>query len=188
MSDAYKQHILSEIRRTARANTGVPLGTQRFFQEIGIKVTDWLGIFWVRWGDALREAGFKPNEFQTAYSDDVLIEKFANLIRSLGHYPVKAELRMKARSDEGFPSHTTFARFGSKQQLAARIIDYCKARSGYEDVAALCARIAVSRDQQDDDLPDDSRRPGPVDQSSSSSLKAGYVYMAVLKLEHFHDD
>jgi hypothetical protein len=52
-----KQHILEEIRRTAAANNGEPLGVARFFQETGIKETDWRGKFWVRWGEALREAG-----------------------------------------------------------------------------------------------------------------------------------
>ena len=51
-----KQRILNEIRQTAEANGGVPLGVARFLQETGIKATDWAGKFWVRWGDALREA------------------------------------------------------------------------------------------------------------------------------------
>ena len=178
MSGANKQRILSEIRRTAEANGGVPLGIKRFLRETGIKVSDWHGKIWARWGDALEEAGLQPNELQAAYSDDALIEKFADLIRSLGHYPVAAELRMKARSDDSFPSHNTFARFGGKRQFAARIIDYCKSRSGYEGVAALCAPIAVSRDQQDDNSPNDNGLP--VD--PSSPVKAGYVYMALLKL------
>lgn len=178
MSGVNRQHILSEIRRTAEANGGVPLGIKKFFQETGIKVSDWHGKIWVRWGDALQEAGFQPNELQTAYSDEVLIQKFADLIHSLGHYPVAAELRMKARSDDSFPWHTTFARLGSKQQLAARVIDYCKGRSGYEDVAALCAPVAVRRDRQEHDLPNSNGVP--VD--ASSPLKAGYVYMALLKL------
>jgi hypothetical protein len=147
-----KQHILDEIKRTAAANGGVPLGRERFFGETGIKPHDWLGKFWARWGDAIREAGFEPNELQSAYSEDLLIEKFITLARDLGRFPVAAELRMKARSDDGFPSHNSFTRFGSKQQLAAKILDYCKDRTGYEDMIAWCAPIAtrpVSADGKD---------------------------------------
>jgi hypothetical protein len=68
-----KQHILSEIKRTAAANGGVPLGRERFFRETGIKYHEWIGKIWARWGDALREAGFEPNKLQTAYNDDILI-------------------------------------------------------------------------------------------------------------------
>jgi hypothetical protein len=51
-----KQHILDEISRTAKDNDGVPLGAARFEAETGIKVSDWRGRFWARWGDAVREA------------------------------------------------------------------------------------------------------------------------------------
>src|ERR1700737_3653787 len=99
-----KQHILNEIERTAAANGGVPPGRERFFRETGIKSHDWLGKHWARWRDAIREAGFEPNEWQKAYSEDVLFEKFIGLARDLGRFPVDAEVRMKARSDDSFPS------------------------------------------------------------------------------------
>ena len=139
-----KRHILDEIKRTAAANGGVPLGMQKFFRETGIKRHDWLGKIWARWGDALREAGFEPNQMQAAYSDDMLIEKFIGLIRDFRRFPVDAEVDMKARSENGFPVPDTFRRaFGSKQQFAAKLLDYCKARSGYDDVIALCPAIAT---------------------------------------------
>lgn len=35
-----KQHIISEIKRTAEENGGVPLGQARFQKETGIKFSD----------------------------------------------------------------------------------------------------------------------------------------------------
>lgn len=111
-----RQHILSEIARTAKKNGGAPLGFRAFFSETGIKSTDWQGIYWARWGDAVREAGLEPNQMQTAYSEDELLSKLSLLIRELGRYPGKWDMRMKARQDETFPSDKTFGRLGGKQQ------------------------------------------------------------------------
>ena len=144
--EADKEYILSEIKCTAAANGGKPPGRSRFSQETGIKESDWIGKFWARWGDAVREAGFEPNQLQTAYGDDILIEKFICLAQELGHFPVTAELKMKARSDNKFPWHNTFARFGSKQQFARRILDYCTARNSCDDIIALCMPVAARDD------------------------------------------
>jgi hypothetical protein len=110
-----KRHILDEIRRTAADNHGELLGARRFSQETGIKQTDWHGSFWARWGDALREAGFAPNQFNKAYAEDDAIQKLILLIRESGRFPVRRELEVKARADEHFPSHNVFASRGSKQ-------------------------------------------------------------------------
>lgn len=140
-----KMHILSEIKRTAAANGGVPLGRGRFLRETGIKTSDWIGKFWARWSDALREAGFAPNEKQAAYEENMLIEKYIGLTRELGHFPVDSELRLKAKHDVTFPSHTTFINRlgGSKQSLVATILNYCKSRMGYDDIIAMCTVISV---------------------------------------------
>ena len=172
-----KQRILNEIRRTAEANGGVPLGMARFFQETGIKASDWHGRHWVKWGEALQEAGFKPNQMRTAYDDDVLIERFVGLIRELGHFPVRGELKLKARRDFTFPSYNAFARLGSKQQLAEKVQNYCGKRAGHEDVATLCSAVAVQSQRQQSENSADGL---PAD--SVISTKEGYVYMGLLKL------
>ncbi len=137
-----KEYVLSEIKRTAVANGGVPLGHRRFLQETRIKSSDWRGKLWARWGDALREAGFEPNQMQNAYDETLLVEKYIALARELGHFPTVDELRLKARREPGFPNDKTFSRWGgSKQQLAAKIRDYCKEHSGYDDILNLCANI-----------------------------------------------
>ena len=56
-----KQHILNEIVRLAEQNGGKALGRQAFERASGIREHDWLGRYWVRWSDAITEAGLTPN-------------------------------------------------------------------------------------------------------------------------------
>ena len=147
-----KQHILKEIQRTAKANAGAPLGREKFLQETGIKESDWSGIYWARWGDALREAGFTANQLQSAHDENHLLENYVALIREVGRIPVAMELRLKRRSDPSFPSHNTFARFGTKQQLIAKAIEFCRSRGGLDDVEQICqAQVAGPTTERDED-------------------------------------
>jgi hypothetical protein len=120
-----KSHIISEIKRTAEKNGGAPLGIARFEAETGVKSSDWMRKFWVRWGDALVEAGFQPNALQGPRSDDDLLESLALSARELGRFPVANEIKMKARTEPGFPWHNTFARFGAPTH--ARIHGWARA-------------------------------------------------------------
>ncbi len=159
-----KQHILQEIKRTAEANGGNPLGRLRFFRETGIKESDWKGKYWARWNDAVVEAGLEPNQKTSAYEEELLFEKFIALMRELGRFPVVAEIRMKVRKDPGFPNDKTFGRFGSKPEFAEKILDYCRTHSGYDDVVALCAPIA--------------HRPSTKAEGENESRTViGYVYL-----------
>lgn len=78
-----KARILEEIRRLAKANGGKPPGVALFERETGIRNTDWFPHLWVRWGDAVVEAGYKANTLQAAYSKDLLVAKFIAFIREL---------------------------------------------------------------------------------------------------------
>lgn len=138
------------------------MGRLRFFRETGIKESDWKGKFWARWNDAVREAGLEPNKKTSAYEESLLIEKYISLMRELGRFPVVAEIRMKVRADDSFPNDRTFERFGSKPEFAAKILEYCQARSGYEDVAALCATIADRPEAKGEDVDDDQTAIGYV--------------------------
>ena len=115
-----KNHILAEIRRTARENGSKPLGSGRFFSETGIKAADWRGKHWARWGDALREAGFEPNSMNRRYGDGQILEPLAKFVRELGHLPSRNELALKAHQDSAFPSPNTFTtHFGMTAGLTA---------------------------------------------------------------------
>ena len=68
-----KDHILSEIKRTAEENGGIPLGRSRFEAETGINQSDWFGKLWSKWSDAVKEAGYTPNQMQSAYDSNFLL-------------------------------------------------------------------------------------------------------------------
>jgi hypothetical protein len=133
-----RQQIVEEIRRIALDNGGQAPGHQAFERATGIRQSDWYPHIWLRWSDAVIEAGYAPNEFQTRIGDDALIEKYIGLARELGRVPLAGEIKRKARSDALFPSHTVFSRFGGKDKLLAAVAAYCRRASGFEDVLAFC--------------------------------------------------
>jgi hypothetical protein len=145
-----KESILAEVQRTAALNGGQPLGRGAFFTATGIRESDWIGKFWPRWNDVLAEAGFPPNQMNRRRPDEDMLKRLAALVKELGHYPVVAELKMKARSDNTFPSPKTFERFGGKRGVAARLQTFCF-ENDWNDVAALCAPVLARVDQDDGD-------------------------------------
>ncbi len=140
-----KQFILTEIRRTAVANGGKPVGVRRFRALTGITTYEW-GQHWNLWSDAQKEAGFSPNLKQDASDDEVVIKALALLTRDLGHFPTHAELRLKQLREHhpDIPTAKTLRRrFGGKQTLTSRVRDLCLAQ-GDEATAELCAAVDVS--------------------------------------------
>lgn len=162
-----KQRILDEIQRTAKENGGTALGKARFETETGIKFHDWYGRYWARWSDAVREAGLEPNEKQTALVDADILPRLIILIREFGRYPTNGELRMKERADRTFPS--VFSR-SAKRVWIAKIVEFCAANTGHDDVAALLQRKEISGVHESD-------QP-----TSDQSFETGYVYLALMKV------
>lgn len=162
-----RERILAEIARTADENGGVALGRERFYQETGIKESDWLGKFWVRWSDAVTEAGRTPNSWNVPLHEADLLGSYASLVRELGHIPVVAELKFKSKQDPGFPSHNTFRRFGTKAQQIARLIAHCEASPALQDVLAIARSSAATSEALAPPLPEDD----------ICREAAGYVYL-----------
>lgn len=135
-----KQDILEAICRTAKENGGRPLGMNRFEKETGIKPYDW-GKYYARFGDAQKEAGFTPNQLQEAHADEFVIEKVIGIMRKLRKFPTLREIVVERSNDPEIPSKGTFQRLGTKEQLAIKIADYCKGKTGYDDVISFCQSI-----------------------------------------------
>lgn len=139
-----REHIISEIKRTARFNGGTPLGKIRFEKETGIKESDWLGKIWSRWSAVIEDAGFSPNAMTEAHTDEELLKPLVNMIRELGHFPTRPEQRLRRSQDTSFPPADCITRrWGTKEQVAAKVIEYCSELSGYDDVIDICVSITA---------------------------------------------
>ncbi|MBZ4191568.1 GIY-YIG nuclease family protein [Niabella beijingensis] len=156
-----KEFILAEIKRVGTVN-GKSIGHKRFSNETGIQMADWYGKYWVRWSDALKDAGLSPNEFNKAYSDEFVIEKLISLIRELGHYPVIGEIRIKAREDKSFPAHNVFNRVGNRQTLIKKLAAFCGNKSQYADIVQICSELKF---------------PGNLEKEKDYNLIIGAVYL-----------
>lgn len=161
-----KRHILREIKRLAIVNGGKIPGAQVFERETGIKKSDWYPHTWLRWGDAVAEAGYSPNTLQVRTNDEVLLQKYIGLIRELKKLPVDGEIRRKAKSDKSFPSHTVFNRFGGKERLIEAVVGYCHDNPGFEDILELC----VERKRP-------MMRGTEERQGTESKVSTGFVYL-----------
>ena len=123
MSDL-RQGILNEIQRLAAGSGGRPPGQTFFESETGISQGKWRGVFWARWGDALKEAGFEPNEWTSKKDTKAILESFAELTLKLGSIPTKSEIDLMRRQDNSVPSSKhIIGHFGSKNGLAKALLD-----------------------------------------------------------------
>jgi hypothetical protein len=170
-----KQHILDEIRRTAKENGGKALGRARFAKETGIAEGHWSGRYWARWNDAVKEAGLAPNQMNAQLDTDTILGQLVAFTRELGRFPVSAEMRMRKRTDPTFPNDKVFERFGNRAQLREAVVAYCNSQNEFDDVAAICRQAASSADESEELAPD-------IASSNGTSTKDGYVYLVLLKV------
>ena len=161
-----RDEILAQIRRCAEQNGGQPLGRDRFAAVTGIAETDWSGRYWVRWNDAIAEAGFAPNVMQGATADGELLRQLANLTLDLGRFPTNAELRLRRRSDPDFPSHNVFERLGSKSERVNRLADFTRDDPTFASVHSICVEMLSIK------------RPPPAEKTEQVERgTTGIVYM-----------
>jgi Meiotically up-regulated gene 113 len=160
-----KDQILIEIQRLASIAGGKAPGSQRFQSETGITKSDWYPNYWLRWGDAVCEAGLARNKLTIAISTEVLIKKYIELIRELGRFPIEGDIRVKQKQDKTFPSHSAFGRLGSKAERVTQVLLYCKSHSDCADVVLFCNDVPLRKNSNE------SKNIITEDQS------IGYVYL-----------
>ncbi len=133
-----KDFIISEIQRLASDNGGTPPGKNTFFNATGIKESDWSGKIWVKWSDAVREAGFEPQVMQSSIHIGEKIERLIEVIRHYRKWPTTAEIKLYARQTNGSLSHNTLNGLGNLSERQRLVHDFCmNSVDDYQDVLAV---------------------------------------------------
>ncbi len=117
-----REFIIAEIRRVARELGRAP-GKGEFLKRAGIREIDWSGRYWLRWSEALSEAGYERNKLNVAIPEESSLEKLCLLVREFGHFPNLAEMAMKHRTDPSFSDARVFSkRFSRRAEQIARVV------------------------------------------------------------------
>ena len=83
------------------------------------------------------------------------------MVKELGRVPLDGEVRLKAKKDKSFPSHSVFSRFGGKAKLLAALREHSKDRP---EILSLLPSSTVK-----------AGTDGTV--SKSRKFDVGYVYL-----------
>lgn len=158
-----REEIIEAIKQAAKRNGNKPLGREAFEKQTGIKIYECIGVYWLKWSDALKEAGFSPNTFNKRKDAEVIIEKIIEAVRYYKKIPTSTELRFYNRNvDKLFPSHSTIDNhFRTKANLIAKLIEYTFGKAEFKDVYTLCKGLNIP-DKEDD---------------KKQNVKEGYVYL-----------
>lgn len=163
-----KEEILLQIKRIS-SDTGHPPGRRTFEQTTGICESDWQGIYWARWGDAVREAGLEPNLIQQSYDDEYLLKRYCDAALHFESPPTRPEMRIYARKFGEFPSYTTYQNhFGTMHKLRVAARSWAL---GHEEYSAILSMIPKT-----DHIVDEPQRTETTEEGWVYLLNSGTYY------------
>jgi hypothetical protein len=160
-----RDFIISEIRRLAASNGGAAPGEKKFIRATGIARSNWNGVHWLRWSEAVAEAGLLPNMWKQRTDRDEVLKALAGLCRRLRRLPIWAEVTMERRTDPAFPGpYSLAAHFGGIEKLASALRRLAVRDPAWADLL--------------DYLPERAARPAPFDGRTRRGAGAeGLVYL-----------
>ena len=117
-----QDHILTEIKRLAAANDGVPPGARLCEKETGIKRDHLRGKLWARWSDVVADAGFPPNTANSKLNPDTVLDCLGEVCLHHQHFPTDAEWKMYARGKPDFVGFNSYRKeFGGREGAIAAL-------------------------------------------------------------------
>lgn len=130
-----RDFILSEIKRLAFENGGTAPGQNAFTNATGISTGKWRGIHWLRWSDALAEAGFAANAWNQKTDTNEVVRQIAELTRELQRLPTRSEIRMRRQTHPEFPAHSTVsAHLRTNADMVQALLQFAEKEKGWIDL------------------------------------------------------
>lgn len=136
-----RELIVQEIRRLALERGQAP-GQRLFAKETGISEHQWRGRFWARWGDALAEAGFSPNDWNSKLDSNQILACISAEMLKIGRFPTRDELSILRTSNPNIPSDNVIRRhFGRRPEFVAALGKFSKENSEFTDILKFLPNI-----------------------------------------------
>lgn len=140
--DELRLRIVARIHEITAENDGTPPGLEQFAKKSGIKRSLYIGRIWARWGEALREAGFAPNEPNRRLDDDEMLAAVAGVARLLGRVPSVSDLKVYRAAGHDLPCPSAYtSHFGNKQGMLRCLKRWSAASAERADIAAMLPDI-----------------------------------------------
>jgi hypothetical protein len=145
--ETQRARMIGDIHKIAAANGGTPPGLRQFISRTGIRRSQCIGMIWPRWSEALRDAGFTPNEHQARLNDHEMLAGIAEVARIIGRIPAVTDLATWRASGRRLSSHSTYLRhFGSMAGVLRSLKHWAEETPDRAGIAAMLAGIGDPRE------------------------------------------
>lgn len=169
-----KEQFLSEVRRIAQENGGIPPGSRLFYAQTDTRESTWRGKSWNEWNnwnDVLEEAGYERRAKNQKLPTSNILEQLALLTKKLGRFPVTLDMRREKRTNPNLPNDKTLlTSFGSREQTLVALKNYCLAHSHFTELLPTLENTILSGTFKAKDSANDN---GDDDEPTN----IGYVYL-----------
>ncbi len=137
MQKLSKEKIIDLYQDLVKEMGGKPIGQKIFKRETGISNYYWEGGYWRTWSAFQEEAGYIPNTPNSKIPDVILQCRFAELALEMNQIPTRADLMLKRKDDPSFPSLKAYGRWGDREKLLEKVVEYCEREEKFAPVLGL---------------------------------------------------
>ncbi len=109
-----------------------------FKAETSIGESKWRGRYWARWGDALNEAGFQPNDWTKKSGATEVMSGVIVACRHFGRLPTNSEIEILRQTNPEVPAPNVIrSNIGNRSDLIAALTIYVVKDKALSDISAM---------------------------------------------------